>query len=80
MKKITNPTRLVRVLRTIRDSELPPTMQEIMCNADIPSTSMVSYYLDRLEELGFIRRVHGTARGIVLLDKNDSPPTDGRTA
>jgi SOS-response transcriptional repressor LexA len=33
-----------------------PTMREIMVGCQISSTSMVSFYLDQLEAMGFIRR------------------------
>lgn len=43
-----------------------PTLREISNGCDIPSTSNVSYWLDRLQWDGRIKRYRGVARGIVL--------------
>lgn len=45
----------------------PPSIREICEAAKISSTSVVSYYLDRLEEKGFIERDNNVSRGIRLL-------------
>ncbi len=42
----------------------PPSIREIAEFAQISSTSMVDYYLRRLEELGYIERDGGVSRGI----------------
>lgn len=46
----------------------PPAIREICEKASISSTSVVNYYLDQLEEMGYIQRDDGVSRGIRLLD------------
>ena len=67
-----NFARLHDVMTVIRNSEIPPTMREIMEATDITSTSVANYYLNILEKLGLIERRRGKARGIILIRK-DSP-------
>ncbi|MBN1538478.1 MAG: repressor LexA [Anaerolineales bacterium] len=45
----------------------PPSIREICDKAAISSTSVVNYYLDQLEDLGFIERDGHVSRGIRLL-------------
>jgi len=45
----------------------PPSIREICENAKISSTSVVNYYLDQLQELGYIERDGRVSRGIRLL-------------
>ncbi|MGE5221250.1 MAG: transcriptional repressor LexA [Omnitrophica WOR_2 bacterium] len=45
----------------------PPSIREICDKADISSTSVVNYYLDQLEEMGYIERDGRVSRGIRLL-------------
>ena len=45
----------------------PPSIREIGKRADISSTSVVNYYLDQLEELGYISRDRKISRGVRLL-------------
>lgn len=45
----------------------PPAIREICSQASISSTSVVNYYLDQLEEMGYIERDQGVSRGIRLL-------------
>ncbi len=45
----------------------PPAIREICEHAHISSTSVVNYYLDQLEEMGYIERDQGVSRGIRLL-------------
>jgi repressor LexA len=45
----------------------PPAIREICEQAHISSTSVVNYYLDQLEEMGYIERDQGVSRGIRLL-------------
>lgn len=47
----------------------PPTIREIGRAANIPSTSVVSYNLKRLEEKGYISREAEVSRGIQLTEK-----------
>jgi repressor LexA len=54
----------------------PPSIREIGEKADISSTSVVNYYLDQLEEMGYIERDGRVSRGIRLI----KPLTDGAQA
>ncbi|HEB65604.1 MAG TPA: repressor LexA [Chloroflexi bacterium] len=45
----------------------PPTIREIGQMAEIPSTSLVNYYLKQLQEMGYIERESRRSRGIRLL-------------
>jgi repressor LexA len=45
----------------------PPSIREICNKAGISSTSVVNYYLDQLEELGYIERDGRVSRGIRLV-------------
>ncbi len=46
----------------------PPSIREIGRLAGITSTSVVNYYLDQLEEAGFIERDRNVSRGIRLVE------------
>lgn len=63
--------RQVKLLECIRDALMrrgyAPTIREMMTRTGIPSTSTVSYNLDRLEEAGYIRRQEGDARAVTLI-------------
>ncbi|MGD2104489.1 MAG: transcriptional repressor LexA [Anaerolineae bacterium] len=50
----------------ISDNGYPPSMREICSAADISSTSVVSYNLDRLEEAGYVVRDREVSRGLKL--------------
>ncbi len=45
----------------------PPSIREICTKAEISSTSVVNYYLDQLQEMGYIERDGGVSRGIRLV-------------
>lgn len=45
----------------------PPSIREIGKEADISSTSVVNYYLDQLEEKGYIERDRKVSRGMRLI-------------
>ncbi len=45
----------------------PPSIREIGEQADISSTSVVNYYLDQLQEMGYIQRDDRVSRGIRLV-------------
>lgn len=51
----------------------PPSIREICEKAEISSTSVVNYYLDQLEEMGYIQRDGRVSRGIRLV----KPLADG---
>ncbi len=42
----------------------PPTIREICDRANLSSTSVANYYLERLEEKGYIERDRGVSRGL----------------
>lgn len=63
------------VLEVIRTSKpLPPTYQDIMALTGIPSTSVVNYYLDRLEDEGKIIRLRN--KNGIALTRGLLPVTD----
>jgi repressor LexA len=45
----------------------PPSIREICDQADISSTSVVNYYLEQLERMGYIERDGRVSRGIRLI-------------
>ena len=73
MTKINND-RMLSVYDAIRTSSpLPPTIRDLMQATGISSTSVVDYYLGRLEKEGLIIRVPRAARGILLTSKKPAP-------
>jgi repressor LexA len=50
-----------------RKSGYPPSIREIKDKAQLSSTSVVNYYLDQLEEMGYIERDQHVSRGIRLI-------------
>lgn len=55
-----------------------PTVREIGSGADISSTSVTNYYLEKLEHAGKIRRARNISRSIqVIGEVEDAPPADG---
>ncbi len=71
--------RQVRMLAFIRsyleEHAYPPTIREIGKAVGIPSTSVVKYNLERLQEKGFIERSGEVSRGLRL---KDMPPLVAR--
>jgi repressor LexA len=51
----------------------PPSIREICEKAEITSTSVVNYYLDQLEEMGYIERDGRVSRGIRLVKTAAEP-------
>jgi repressor LexA len=51
----------------------PPSIREICEKAEITSTSVVNYYLDQLEEMGYIERDGRVSRGIRLVKTASEP-------
>jgi len=49
----------------------PPSIREMCTRANISSTSVANYYLDRLEELGYIERDRQVARGVRVIKSYD---------
>jgi repressor LexA len=50
-----------------RQSGFPPSIREIGDRTGISSTSVVNYYLDQLEKMGYIERESHISRGIRLI-------------
>lgn len=49
----------------------PPSIREIGEKAGISSTSVVNYYLEQLEKMGYIEREDRVSRGLKLTEKMD---------
>jgi repressor LexA len=60
-----------KILSCIRewqeDKGYPPSIREIGLETQISSTSVVNYYLNQLEEMGYIERKSNVSRGINLI-------------
>ncbi len=56
------------------EKETPPTIREIGMATGISSTSVVNYYLDQLQEMGYITRNGGISRGTRLSDQAKQEP------
>jgi len=50
-----------------QDKGYPPSIREIGDHTQISSTSVVNYYLNQLEEMGYIERRSNVSRGINLI-------------
>jgi repressor LexA len=60
--------RILDVLdRFNEENGYPPSIREICTHANISSTSVANYYLDRLEKLGYIERDRRVSRGLRLV-------------
>jgi repressor LexA len=60
--------RIMEVLERFQNQNgYPPSIREICDQADISSTSVVNYYLEQLEEKGYIERDRRVSRGVRLL-------------
>jgi repressor LexA len=51
----------------------PPSIREMCSRANISSTSVANYYLDRLEELGYIERDRRVSRGVRVVRSYSEP-------
>jgi repressor LexA len=51
----------------------PPSIREMCSQANISSTSVANYYLDRLEELGYIERDRRVSRGVRVIKSYSEP-------
>ncbi len=57
--------KVLQVLETYTEKNgYPPTIREICDRASLSSTSVANYYLERLEEKGYIERDRGVSRGL----------------
>ncbi len=74
-------SRQERILEFIRsyhaEHDYPPTIREIGKAADISSTSVVKYNLERLQEKGYINRNKDVSRGLRLVDMAPAAAPDG---
>lgn len=59
------------IQENIKNNGFPPTVRELMDEMKIKSTSTISYYLDRLEEQGYIKKSTNKKRSIELVNKNN---------
>jgi repressor LexA len=60
--------KILEVLESFQDQNgYPPSIREICSEASISSTSVVNYYLEQLEEMGYIERDRRISRGVRLL-------------
>lgn len=60
--------RILEVLEDFQETNgYPPSIREICDQAKISSTSVVNYYLDQLQEMGYIQRDDRVSRGIRLI-------------
>jgi repressor LexA len=60
--------RILNVLeRFTNQNGYPPSIREIGAKADISSTSVVNYYLEQLEKMGYIERDRNVSRGVRVL-------------
>lgn len=50
-----------------RENQFSPSIREIGAHIGIDSTSLVQFYLDKLQEAGKIRRNKSIARSIVVI-------------
>lgn len=61
-----------RILQVLEEFQIqagyPPSIREICDQANISSTSVVNYYLDQLEDMGYIQRDDRVSRGIRLIN------------
>jgi len=60
-------TVLTFISQYIKEHGFPPCLREISAHLNVRSTSLASYYLDRLEDAGKIRRDPKIARSIVIV-------------
>jgi repressor LexA len=64
--------KILEVLETFQVQHgYPPSIREICSKAGISSTSVVNYYLEQLEEMGYIERDRRISRGVRLLKPLD---------
>lgn len=64
-----NRATLQAIREFVEEHHIPPSVRDLMPLVGIRSTSAMAYRLDRLAERGYIRRVPGVSRGIIVLPK-----------
>lgn len=66
--------RILDVLERYTDQHgYPPSIREMCSRANISSTSVANYYLDRLEEQGYIERDRRVSRGVRVIKSYSEP-------
>jgi repressor LexA len=66
--------RILDVLEVFQQKHgYPPSIREICDKTSISSTSVVNYYLDQLQDMGYIERDEGVSRGIRLVKPAAEP-------
>ena len=66
--------RVLDVLERYTDQHgYPPSIREMCSRANISSTSVANYYLDRLEEQGYIERDRRVSRGVRVIKSYSEP-------
>jgi repressor LexA len=69
--------KIIEVLqRFTEENGYPPSIREICTEANISSTSVANYYLDRLESLGYLERDRRVSRGLRLVKSLTETITD----
>lgn len=72
--------RQAQILAFIRgfaaDNSYPPTVREVAKGCNLSSTAVATYNLSHLVEKGYLRRVPGIARGLVLTEQGKEAPLD----
>jgi len=69
--------KIIEVLQKFtKENGYPPSIREICTEANISSTSVANYYLDRLESLGYIERDRRVSRGLRLVKSLTETITD----
>lgn len=63
---------LAYIVNEIRENQCPPTMMEISCGMGWSSANAAHEVVAALEKKGYIRRIKGRSRGIVVLHKEVS--------
>lgn len=66
---------LMYISNFITDHGFPPTVREICSAINVSSSATAQYYLDKLEEMGKIKRSSTKNRTIEVLDKKYFEPT-----
>jgi repressor LexA len=70
--------KVLEVLELYNDDQgYPPSIRDIGKQAGISSTSVVNYYLEQLEEWGYIERDRKVSRGVRLLRTADGEQMNG---
>jgi SOS-response transcriptional repressor LexA len=58
---------LLYVVEYVTRERVAPSYREIMAGCDLKSTSGVTYHLNRLVDAGYLWRMPGTARALVVM-------------